>query len=117
MYVGIQSDKIMCRTFKTRECGYADEYSAILAAALFPIILFRMNTNIGIFSTVILVFSIVSLGIIIYLLSVIVNMSPKEVDDTYHVKITDEDREVKDFDILFVPIFIGAFMNVFEGNA
>ena len=47
----------------------------------------------------------------------IVNMPPKEVEETYHVKLIDEDREVKEFDLLFVPIFIGAFMNVFEGNA
>jgi len=107
----------MCRTFKSRECGYSKQYSALLVAALLPLVLCRRLTNIGYFSAVVLVFSIVSLGIIIYFLSVIVNMSPKEVDDTYHVKVTDEDREVKDFDILFVPIFIGAFMNVFEGNA
>ena len=84
---------------------------------LLPLVLCRRLTNIGYFSATVLVFSIVSIGIIIYLLLMIVNMPPKEVEETYHVKLIDEDREVKEFDLLFVPIFIGAFMNVFEGNA
>lgn len=117
MYFGTQSDKISCRSIKARECGYSKYYSALIVLILLPLILCRRLTNIGVFSAVILIFSIVSIGIIIYLLCVIVNMSPKEVEETYHVKLTDEDREVKEIDYLFVPIFIGAFFNVFEGNA
>lgn len=88
----------------------------IIVAALLPIIYLRELSNIGLFSGVILIFSIISISIIIYLTSVILNETPQEVQDEYHISLTDDDRDYKYWDTINIPIFISTFMNVFEGN-
>jgi hypothetical protein len=65
----------------------------------------------------ILIFSFNSISIIIYLTCVILNMTSEEVEDTQHIHLTEEDREVKYIDWIMIPVFTAEYMNVFEGNA
>lgn len=66
MFMGTTSDRLVCKTFKVRECGYKHEYSVLIIALLLPIIYLRRLSNIAIFSTVVLVFAIMSIILIVY---------------------------------------------------
>ena len=81
-----------------------------------PIIYIRELSNIGYFSAIILIFSISSIIIIILLSTSIINMSPQQASEQYHINLTSNDRDFKYCDWLMIPIFISTFMNVFEGN-
>ena len=116
MHFGTQTDLIVCRTFKARECGHQHEYSIAIVAALLPIVCIRELSNIGYFTAVILVFSVVAVIIIIIVTIQIINLSPQEVQDQYHIALTDEDRDYKYWDWLMIPLFCSSYMNVFEGN-
>jgi len=65
---------------------------------------------------VILIFTFLAIGIIIYLCINIIEDSPKEVEDEYHITVTEEDREYKYWDTIMVPIFCATMMTLFEGN-
>jgi amino acid permease len=106
----------MCKTFKAAECGNGHLYSIIILTILLPILYLKRLSAIGIFSLVILVFTFVAVGIIIYLSIVILQMSPQEADDTYGLKLTDDDRDYKYIDAMNIPIFCAAMMSLFEGN-
>ena len=69
MHFGYQTDLIVCRTFKARECGHKHEYSIAIVAALLPIVCLRELNNIGYFTAVILIFSLVAVIIIIIVTS------------------------------------------------
>ena len=116
MFVGTQSDQLMCKTFKAADCGNAHLYSIIILLILLPILFLKRLSAIGIVSLIILVFTFIAIGIIIYLSIVILQMSPQEANDTYGTKITDDDRDYKIFDGMMLPIFCAAMMSLFEGN-
>lgn len=71
MFLGSQSDQLMCKTFKAAECGNGHMYSIIILLILLPILYLKRLSAIGIFSIVILVFTFIAIGIIIYLSIVI----------------------------------------------
>jgi len=71
MFLGSQSDQLMCKTFKAAECGNGHMYSIIILLILLPILYLKRMSAIGIFSIVILVFTFVAIVIIIYLSIVI----------------------------------------------
>ena len=71
MFFGTQTDQLVCKTFKVNDCGYGKLYSASILALVFPILLIRRMRGIGYFSIVILIFTFISIGIIIYLSIVI----------------------------------------------
>jgi amino acid permease len=116
MFLGTQTDQLMCKTFKAAECGYRKLYSVIILTILLPVLFLKRLKAIGIFSLIILIFTFLAIGIIIYLSIVILQMSPQEADDTYGLKITDDDRDYKYFDGMMIPIFCAAMMSLFEGN-
>lgn len=66
----------MCKTFKAAECGYRKLYSIIILTILLPILFLKRLAAIGIFSLIILIFTFLAIGIIIYLSIVILQMSP-----------------------------------------
>ena len=76
MYMGMQTDLIVCRTCKARECGHKNEYSIYIVILLLPIIFIREMSNIGYFSAVILIFSVIAILLIIYISVDVLNMSP-----------------------------------------
>ena len=106
----------MCKTFKTFDCGYKRIYSIIILTALLPILFLKRLAAIGIFSLVILFFTLVAVIIILYLSIVILNMSVDEANSTYGLHLTEEDRDYKIFDGMMVPVFCAAMMSLFEGN-
>ena len=71
---------------------------------------------IGYFSIFVLVFTFIAIGIIIYTCSVIYTKSPQEVEDEYHIHLTDDDRQYTMFDGMMLPIFCATMMTLFEGN-
>jgi amino acid permease len=116
MYFGSQTDQLVCKTFKQRECGHGHEYSAIIVAILLPILFLRRMASIGYFSIFVLCFTFLAVGLIIYLSSVILSMSPQEVEDTYHIQLKDEDRDYNYWSTSQLPIFCAAMATLFEGN-
>ena len=71
MYLGTQSDQLMCKTFKAADCGNSHLYSIIILVILLPILYLKRLSAIGIFSLIILFFTFIAIGIIIYLSIVI----------------------------------------------
>lgn len=71
---------------------------------------------IGIFSIFVLIATFIAIGLILYLSGMILSMSPAEVETTYHIKIGENDRDYREFDILMLPIFAANMMSLFEGN-
>ena len=65
---------------------------------LLPVLLLRRLAAIGYFSIFVLIFTFIAIGIIIYMCAVIYSKSPQEVEDDYHVHITEEDRQYNMFD-------------------
>jgi hypothetical protein len=106
----------MCKTFKTRECGHSVDYSLIILCVLLPILLLRSLGAIGYFSIVVLIFTFFAIGVIIYMCADIYTKSPSEIDDEYHVHVTDEDRNYNYFDGGMIPVFCATMMTLFEGN-
>ena len=76
MFFGTQGDQVVCKTFKARECGHSYQYSFLILLALLPILLLRRLAAVGIFSIVILCFTFLALGIILYLCAKIYIMTP-----------------------------------------
>lgn len=76
MFFGTQSDQLMCKTLKSRECGHANQYSFIILLCLLPILLLRSLAGVGFFSIFILCFTFLALGIIVYMCSKIYIMTP-----------------------------------------
>ena len=116
MFFGTQTDQLVCKTFKAADCGYGHTYAAGILFLIFPVLLVRRLRGIGFFSIFILIFTFISIGIIIYLSIVILQMSPQEANDAYGTEITDEDRDYNYFDGLMIPVFCATMMTLFEGN-
>jgi hypothetical protein len=83
---------------------------------LLPICFVRSLAGIGYFSIVILVFTFVAIGIIIYICIVIIGMSPEEANSTYGLHLKDDDRDYVGVDWIMVPVFCATMMTLFEGN-
>ena len=116
MFFGTQSDQLMCKTLKTRECGHNYQYSFIILLILLPIILMRRLAAVGFFSIFILCFTFLALGIIVYMCSKIYIMTPQEVNDEYHLPLTEEDRNYNYWDTSMLPLFCATMMTLFEGK-
>jgi amino acid permease len=116
MFFGTQSDQLMCKTLKKRECGHAYQYSFVIILFLLPIVLLRRLAAVGIFSIVILCFTFLALGIIVYMCSKIYYMTPQEVNDEYHLDLTEDDRNYNYWDTSMLPLFCATMMTLFEGN-
>ena len=66
MFFGTQTDQLVCKTFKSRECGHGHEYSLLIVAILLPILYMRRLAHIGIFSVFVLIFTFLAIGLIVY---------------------------------------------------
>jgi amino acid permease len=71
---------------------------------------------IGIFSIFVLIATFIAVGLILYMTSSILAKSPADVEAENHIKLTEEDRNYKQFDLLFLPVFCANMMSLFEGN-
>jgi proton-coupled amino acid transporter len=116
MFLGTQSDQLMCKTFKSADCGKSKLYAIIILVILLPILYLKRLSAIGVFSLIILVFTFLAIFIILYLSIDILNDSPQEANEVYGTHITDEDRDYKYFDGMMLPIFCASMMSLFEGN-
>ena len=67
VFFGSQIDQLMCKTFNVSECGHPHWYAAASTFVLLPIIFQRRLRNIGFFSLVVLAFTMVSIGMIVYI--------------------------------------------------
>lgn len=106
----------MCKTFKMYDCGNQHVYSILILLLILPIIYMRRLKNIGFFSIVILVFTFLAIGIILYMSIKIMQESPQELEDEYHITVTEDDRDYKYIDWVMLPIFCATMMTLFEGN-
>jgi len=76
MFLGTQSDQLMCKTFKVADCGNGHLYAVIILTLLLPVLYLKRLAAIGVFSLFILCFTFLAIGIIIYLSIVVLNMTP-----------------------------------------
>lgn len=76
MFLGTQSDQLMCKTFKATNCGKSKLYSIIILTLLLPVIYLKRLAAIGVFSMIILIFTFLAVFIILYLSIDILNDSP-----------------------------------------
>jgi len=116
MFFGTQTDQLMCKTWKYRECGNQHLYSILIILAISPIFLQRKLAAIGYFSIFILILTFISIGLIIYLCIIIYTKPVDEVDSEYGLHMTEEDRQYKYFDGLMWPVVASALMSLFEGS-
>ena len=116
MFLGTQTDQLVCRTFRAEECGYGKLYSVYIFLCLLPIIMLRKLAYIGYFSIFVLVFTFISIILILYMSSMVLSKSPEENEQDYHLDIKEEDRNYVYWDTLMVPVFCAAMMSLFEGN-
>ena len=116
MFLGTQTDQLVCRTFHAEECGYSRLYSVYIFLCLLPIIMLRKLAYIGYFSIFVLVFTFISVILILYMSSMVLSKSPEENEQDYHLDIKEEDRNYVYWDTLMVPVFCAAMMSLFEGN-
>lgn len=116
LFYGSQIDQLVCKTFKARECGYSRVYSAYVILSLLPFLFLRRMANIGYFSVFALILTFVSIGIVIYMSIVILGKTPQEVQEEYHIKLTDDDRDYNYWNSSMIPVFCVAMMTLFEAN-
>lgn len=109
-------DQIICKTFMLEECGYNKEYAIYVLLALLPIICLKQMSFIGIFSIFVLVATFIAVGLILYMSSSILSKSPADVEAENHIKLTEDDRNYHQFEIIYLPIFCANMMSLFEGN-
>ena len=76
----------------------------------------RRLAAVGFFSIFILCFTFLALGIIVYMCSKIYIMTPQEVNDEYHLPLTEDDRNYNYWDTSMLPLFCATMMTLFEGN-
>ena len=106
----------MCKTFKKVECGHEHFYSIVIVLAITPILLLRRLAAVGVFSVVILCFTFLAIGIIVYLSARIFIMTAEEASETYHIQLTEDDRVYNQWDTSMLPLFCATMMTLFEGN-
>lgn len=71
---------------------------------------------IGIFSIFVLVATFIAIGLILYMTSTILGKSAAEVEADHHIKLTEDDRNYKTFELIYLPVFCANMMSLFEGN-
>jgi len=71
---------------------------------------------IGIFSIFVLIATFIAIGLILYMTSSILSKSAVDVEAENHIKLTEDDRNYKSFEIIYLPIFCANMMSLFEGN-
>jgi amino acid permease len=76
MFFGVQSDQLVCKTFKKRDCGHEHEYSFIIVTILLPVLWLRRLRNVGFFSIFILCFTFSAICLIVYINIKIYSKSP-----------------------------------------
>ena len=76
MYIGTQTDQLMCKTLKATPCGLKPIWSSAVLICLLPVLYIRSLAGIGYFSMIILCFTLTAFGIIIYMSAKILGMSP-----------------------------------------
>ena len=83
---------------------------------MLPIIFLKSLKNIGFFSFVVMVFTFVSIVLIIITCWDVYNSNLSTLQKEYGLKITAEDREYVEWNFAEIPMFCAAMMNLFEGN-
>jgi hypothetical protein len=98
------------------ECGHNKEYAIYILLILLPIICLKQMSFIGIFSIFVLIATFIAIGLILYMSSTILSESAADVEANNHIKLTEDDRSYKTFEILYLPVFCANMMSLFEGN-
>ena len=66
LFFGQQIDQLVCKTFKSAECGHPHHYALAINVLLLPVIFIKKFKNVGIFSALVICFTFVSFAIIAY---------------------------------------------------
>ena len=81
-----------------------------------PLLLMKRMSGIAKVNTVVIILTLVSIGIVIYYSSAIINNSEKENLEQFNLVVTDKDESYKYWDSSMLPLFMAGVMNVYEGN-
>ena len=106
----------MCTTFKITECGHPHFYAFGFSIVLLPVIFQKRLRNIGKFSLVILIFTLISILLIIYICVEIIKQPLKVSNKEYDLKLKPVDKKIDYWNLPSLPMFCSAMMNIFEGN-
>lgn len=83
---------------------------------LLPVILQRKFKNIGIFSLIVLCFTLVSFALIAYVCISIIIHPLEESNKIFNLQLTEKDVKYVKWDFSMLPMFCSTMMNIFEGN-
>ena len=84
--------------------------------ALLPLIYIRSLKNIGYFSLFCLIFTLFGIIIIVVLSGIIATESPKEANDDFGTKISDDQRDYNMVTWEYIPVFAASMNSLYEGN-
>ena len=106
----------MCKTLKVTSCGKDSLYAVVSSVVLLPFILQKDFKSIGKFSMFVLVVTLSSIAMIVYVCIVVYKTPLNEVEPNFGIEITQEDRHYITWNWAMFPVFCSAMMNLFEGN-
>jgi amino acid permease len=66
LFLGTQTDKLMCETFQVSNCGNEKYWAVIVNVALLPIIFIERLSGVGVFSGIAVFLTIASISLIVY---------------------------------------------------
>ena len=113
MFIGTQSDQLLCKTLSVTPCGLSYIWSTAFMVGLLPVLYIRSLAGIGYFSMVILCFTLSSFIIIIVISIKVLELTPDEANAEYGLELTEEDRNYKKIDPFMVPVFGATMMSMF----
>ena len=113
MFIGTQSDQLLCKTLRVTPCGLSYIWSTAFMVGLLPVLYIRSLAGVGYFSMVILCFTLTAFIIIIVTSIKVLQLSPEEANAEYGLELTEEDRNYKKIDLFMVPVFGATMMSMF----
>lgn len=91
-------------------------YSAIVTTLCIPILLIKRLGTIGKINMIIMLMTLVSSGIVMYYAIIIGRNDYAQNMAQFKLAITEEDRQLKHWNLMAVPLLIAGCANLFEGN-
>lgn len=116
MFLGVNIDQLMCKSFKVTECHKNNLYTAIVLILLFPINCMRTMNNIGYFSTLALAFTFAAIIMILVINCMLIGMEPAEIRENKHIEINDDDRNFNYFEGMMVPVVAATFSSLYKNH-
>ena len=116
VFLGEQLDQLMCSTWKVTKCGHRHLWSFIMTLVLMPVILQKRLGSIGVFSSIIMIFTLMAVILIFYMCIKISTQPVAVTNKEYELNLKDSDRTYRYWNTPMLPYFICTMMNLIEGN-